>query len=939
MLPAGPAIALGSGTPSTTALLSSTAPSPFTSSCASRNSSDKSSCSTGSPTMMMMMDACAHSSEKRGHALDTTAPGHERTSLSLKIGELSQSDDASPACPDSGGETGGKVAGPGPSPQTSAGRQYALAPQSTLPVPNLWLHPLPSPAGPALPAGSAEWGDDGTEDFDGLQTTVDQSHQKLLSLAVQKGVKLRELVCTIEKTAAEREFPLAETVGHPFNTAAGSTAGASSVPATGERGELRLRDAVREAASRGLNLLISPDDGAPKSGYSSSPEAHASGPGSSPGESVHSLTPGHPSPPGSDETWSEILSPVRRSWEAKVSSMRQHALTDLGKMVQKLPPEARESASSVLGILSSTGEGNDRWKRQTVVTREGHLFEGEVDDDGQMQRDGYGRLTWPDGHWFQGEFIAGETCGLGRRSWPTGHAFSGMEHKGAKHGLGIYTWPDGRRYEGEFRFDVKEGFGLMCWPNSRCYLGEWKSGLQSGDGLEWRSDGCFLTVYEAGRMVCDQEAPDSLQIHMAGIADNSSIVQMHMAGIAQNSSTVPTSASFQSAPAEAPQNDAGTVSGPGAAVGFLEGKGPGTPARASSAVSGGADARRDALNEGKAGRRRGPAREVPRLASAAPGDATCSDGDASNAGGQGSRTVPETRKSKWNLRVIDGGVVAMHDSMTMSPEAVYSPRSELNLSSEVVNESADLLLDDADVQCMLSSSRERDFARRNEVRTCRPKPGPKIQAPSESTDVKSEEDDDSGGSTLFDASPDGSPSSASSSLSTDSSENKSEAGARKRLEWGAGKMDRMVELFSGGSVRDMLEDDAEAGLAERLAGQTNVAAGHGAGNSAPLDQARTGPGSPGQSAHRAAGSAARSDVPQISEVADAQYPSELVKSCSSSRNGSQGSRSPVHPVNQVALYHAIVCYAKLYLYYSTVYYAKLHSTITSVLYWSLLFGA
>ena len=523
-----------------TALLSSTSPSPFASLSASRNSSDKGSCTTNSPTMDATFSKEA-SFETKGFALNGISPGSERASLTLKIGEPAHSGlEASRACLASTSWEAERVAAPFSSPQAAAGRQHAPTLQSTLPMPNLWLHPLPSPAGPALPAARDEEGDAGTECPHGLPVNIDKSHCKLLSLAVEKGAKLGELMCTIEKTAAERKFPLAETVGHPFHTAAPSNQGASA--AMPERGERRLRDAVREAASRGLNLLISPDEGTPKSGYSSSPEAHASGPGSSPGESVQSLTPGHPSPPGSDETWSGILSPVRRSWEAKVSTIRQNALTDLGKMVQKLPSEARESASSVLGILSSGGESNVGWKRQTVVTREGHLFEGEIDEDGQMQRDGYGRLTWPDGHWFQGEFIGGETCGLGRRYWTTGHAFSGMEHKGAKHGLGIYTWPDGRRYEGEFRLDVKEGFGLMCWPNSRCYLGEWKSGLQNGDGVEWRSDGCFVTVYEAGRMVCDQEAPPSLQMRIAAIAKKCSIV--------------PPSCSVPSVPAEAPRDDA-----------------------------------------------------------------------------------------------------------------------------------------------------------------------------------------------------------------------------------------------------------------------------------------------------------------------------------------------------------------------------------------------
>jgi len=368
-----------------------------------------------------------------------------------------------------------------------------------------------------------------------------------------------------------------------------------------------------------------------------------------------------------DETWSEILNPVKTTWEAKVTSMRHTALTDLGKMVQKLPPEARESASSMLGMLSSTGAKFAERKRQTVVTREGHLYEGEVNDDGQMKRDGYGRLTWPDGHWFQGEFVAGETCGLGRRAWPTGHAFSGMEHKGAKHGLGIYTWPDGRRYEGEFRLDVKDGIGLMRWPNARCYLGEWKQGLQNGEGIEWRADGCFLTVYEAGRMVLDQEAPPSFEPRLAGILSASSIVPLtcvmstnaavdvhatsaavdiHAIAAAENLLAVSPRPQLQCS------SDAALAS---AALGSVD------ATKSSASVSPAAACVVPLAGECHSGRRRGLAREVPRHVSAGADDV----GGAAGESDDESTVSAEDAKPRWNLTVMNGEVVAMHDSMTM----------------------------------------------------------------------------------------------------------------------------------------------------------------------------------------------------------------------------------------------------------------------------------
>ena len=157
---------------------------------------------------------------------------------------------------------------------------------------------------------------------------------------------------------------------------------------------------------------------------------------------------------------------------------------------------------------------------------------------------------------------------------------------------------------------------------------------------------------------------------------------------------------------------------------------------------------------------------MPRHASAASGDTVLYDSDAdgdgrSNSDGDGrSNSAREPTKPRWNLRVMNGEVVATLDSM--SHEAMLSPTLALNATSEIVHESADLLL---------SASNKCDSARQDENKKIHAR-----QAPSARADVSLEEDDDSGGSTLFDASPDGSPASVSSSLSSDSSEDKLESG-------------------------------------------------------------------------------------------------------------------------------------------------------------------
>lgn len=48
--------------------------------------------------------------------------------------------------------------------------------------------------------------------------------------------------------------------------------------------------------------------------------------------------------------------------------------------------------------------------------------------------------------------------------------------------LGKLTWPDGRIYEGEYKDDKKDGQGTFIWADNRKYIGGWKEGRQHGQG-------------------------------------------------------------------------------------------------------------------------------------------------------------------------------------------------------------------------------------------------------------------------------------------------------------------------------------------------------------------------------------------------------------------------------------------------------------------------
>jgi len=44
------------------------------------------------------------------------------------------------------------------------------------------------------------------------------------------------------------------------------------------------------------------------------------------------------------------------------------------------------------------------------------------------------------------------------------------------HGQGLYKWPDGRWYDGNYVDDKKDGYGVYTYPDGRSYKGQWKNG-------------------------------------------------------------------------------------------------------------------------------------------------------------------------------------------------------------------------------------------------------------------------------------------------------------------------------------------------------------------------------------------------------------------------------------------------------------------------------
>lgn len=51
------------------------------------------------------------------------------------------------------------------------------------------------------------------------------------------------------------------------------------------------------------------------------------------------------------------------------------------------------------------------------------------------------------------------------------------------HGSGKLEWPDGRVYTGQFHNNLCHGFGRLEVPGISVYEGQWKDGTENGHGI------------------------------------------------------------------------------------------------------------------------------------------------------------------------------------------------------------------------------------------------------------------------------------------------------------------------------------------------------------------------------------------------------------------------------------------------------------------------
>lgn len=134
------------------------------------------------------------------------------------------------------------------------------------------------------------------------------------------------------------------------------------------------------------------------------------------------------------------------------------------------------------------------------------LKEDEVDTSNALSRfgdgalclegdckNGFGKIRFPGGEEYTGEFRNGFISGKGVMTWPDGDRYEGSYDSDARNGYGVFTYRNGDIYSGNFRNNIKTGSGEYKWKNGDVYSGEWKDGRMNGRGTYTWSDGVSYT--------------------------------------------------------------------------------------------------------------------------------------------------------------------------------------------------------------------------------------------------------------------------------------------------------------------------------------------------------------------------------------------------------------------------------------------------------------
>jgi len=135
--------------------------------------------------------------------------------------------------------------------------------------------------------------------------------------------------------------------------------------------------------------------------------------------------------------------------------------------------------------------------------------------DGKIFR--FGRKRYPNGDFYEGEFLSGVREGKGTFKYGNGNEYVGSFKANKFHGFGVFTWAPfaegnvvvkNRRYEGHWERGCKSGEGMFVLGTGDKYEGGFKSDMYDGQGKFFKRngdtmEGCWRRGHLNGQAVID----------------------------------------------------------------------------------------------------------------------------------------------------------------------------------------------------------------------------------------------------------------------------------------------------------------------------------------------------------------------------------------------------------------------------------------------------
>lgn len=110
-------------------------------------------------------------------------------------------------------------------------------------------------------------------------------------------------------------------------------------------------------------------------------------------------------------------------------------------------------------------------------------------ENSNEEGDEYNEYQMTDGREYKGYFKKSKPHGYGKMIYPNGNSYEGDWIEDKYEGFGEYRWENGSQYKGYFKNNKREGKGKMVYSNKNCYDGQWADDQYEGEGIFYCNDG------------------------------------------------------------------------------------------------------------------------------------------------------------------------------------------------------------------------------------------------------------------------------------------------------------------------------------------------------------------------------------------------------------------------------------------------------------------